>query len=132
MAATAGIPMFAQDIFAFGATLYHLLTNTPPPDSRERFLHPESMVLPRQVNAGISPRTERAILWAMSLHPSERPPTVEAFRQALLGDWNPPTRPLPAAPRAQISAVLRSTPERILLYIAGGLVIISLAVSLAK
>ena len=31
-----------SDIFSFGTTLYHLLTNTPPVDARERFLHPES------------------------------------------------------------------------------------------
>jgi serine/threonine-protein kinase len=65
-----------SDIFAFGATLYHLLTNTAPINARERFLNPESMLPPRQINPDISTRTERAILWAMSLHPNERPSTV--------------------------------------------------------
>src|SRR5512135_273972 len=55
-----------SDIYAFGSTLYHLLTNQPPVEARERFLHPDSLVPPTQINPEISPRTERAILWAMS------------------------------------------------------------------
>lgn len=121
-----------SDIFAFGSTLYHLLTNTAPPDSRDRFLHPESLTPIRQLNPQVSPRTERAVLWAMSLHPSSRPPTVEAFRQSLLGDWNPPTHPVPRLPRAQLREYLRSTPERTLLYVAAGLVLVSFFVSLAR
>jgi hypothetical protein len=42
-------------------TLYHLLTNRAPVEARERFLHPDSLVMPRQLNQEISPRTERAI-----------------------------------------------------------------------
>lgn len=38
-----------SDIYAFGATLYHLLTNTPPADARDRFLDPERLVPPRQI-----------------------------------------------------------------------------------
>src|SRR5512139_1523547 len=39
-----------SDVYAFGATLYHLLTNQPPIEARERFLHPENLVPPRQIN----------------------------------------------------------------------------------
>ena len=83
-----------SDIYAFGATLYHLLTNESPADARKRFLHPESLVPLRQINPAVSMRTERAVLWAMSLHPDERPDTVEEFRQALLGYSDPPTLPI--------------------------------------
>ena len=78
-----------SDIFSFGATLYHLLTNQAPQEARDRFLNPGLLTPPRDLNPSISPRTERAILWAMSLHPDERPQSIEQFRQALLGDWNP-------------------------------------------
>ena len=74
-----------SDIYAFGSTLYHLTTNEAPPDARERFLNPDQFVHPRQINPDISLRTERAILWAMGLHPSERPEDVKVFRDALLG-----------------------------------------------
>ena len=38
-----------SDIYAFGATLYHLLSNTPPLEARERFLHPDRMVFIREL-----------------------------------------------------------------------------------
>lgn len=72
------------DIYALGATLYHLLTCEPPADARRRFLDPESLKPPRAINPAISSRSEQAILWAMALHPDQRPPNIEVFRQALL------------------------------------------------
>src|SRR5215212_4484609 len=83
-----------SDIYSFGATLYHLLTNEAPADARKRFLHPDSLVPMRQINPEVSPRTERAVLWAMALHPDERPATIDEFRQALLGYRESPTLPL--------------------------------------
>jgi serine/threonine-protein kinase len=60
-----------SDVFAFGSTLYHLLTNHPPVEARERFLHPDSLPPLRYYNPDISLRTERSILWAMSLHSAD-------------------------------------------------------------
>jgi serine/threonine-protein kinase len=81
-----GIP---TDIYAFGATLYHLLTNHPPSDARERFLDPESLIPIREINPNISLKTEKAILWAMSIHPFDRPQTIQDFRQTLFGSRQP-------------------------------------------
>ncbi len=90
-----------SDIYSFGATVYHLLTNQPPPEARRRFLHPQALAPIHDYNPDISPRSERALLWAMSLHPDDRPPGVEALREALLGDLVPGPNRLsaPAAAR---------------------------------
>jgi eukaryotic-like serine/threonine-protein kinase len=115
-----------SDIYAFGTTLYHLLTNRAPVEARERFLHPDSLVLPRQINSEISPRTERAILWAISLHPDDRPQDVEAFRQSLLGNWTPPQRVNNSLPAPSLTDLLSSPVELTLALVTGALLLISL------
>ena len=121
------------DIYSFGATLYHLLTNQPPTDARQRFLHPESLAHPRTINAAISQRTERAILWAMELHPDERPAAVEMFRDFLIGNREIPTRPQNRAQSHDtLLRLIAKTPERILLWISAGLLLVSLIASLAR
>ena len=117
-----------SDIYAFGATLYHLLTNQPPTDARERFLHPDSQVPPRQINHEINPRTERAILWAMCLHPDERPESVENFRQSLLGDT--PTVPRTIFRKPRLRDYFRGGTERTLLWIYLTLTLLTLFITL--
>jgi serine/threonine-protein kinase len=121
-----------SDIYAFGATLYHMLSNQAPIEARERFLHPDSLVAPRQLNPDISPRTERAILWAMSLHPDDRPQDVETFRQTLLGNWNPPVRPMGLLPAPTFMDLFSFPTERALAFISAGLVVLSLIVTLLR
>jgi len=115
-----------SDIYAFGATLYHLLTNNSPVEARERFLHPESLVPPRQINPNLSARTERAILWALSLHPDERPQDIEQFRQALVGNINPATQPRQPLPKPTFADLINSPTDWILI----GLAVLMLAISL--
>jgi serine/threonine-protein kinase len=120
-----------SDIYAFGCTLYHLLTNTPPVDARERFLHPAGMPLPRKINPSISSRTERAILWAMELHPDDRPATVEEFRSYLMGTRELPTRPSAKGGIShQLNHILSYSPEKFFLFFLGGLLLLSLLASL--
>lgn len=124
------------DIYAFGATLYHLLTNQTPADARERFLNPGALVLPRQINPEITPRSERAILWALSLHPDERPENIQQFRESLLGELNPVLRPTPLAVgrsrQARATDFWRSQPEQTLVWLAGGLALLGLLASVAR
>jgi serine/threonine-protein kinase len=72
-----------SDLYSLGATLYHLLTNQPPAEAKERFLRPDSLDPPRQLNPAIEVEVEQAMLWAMALHPDQRPADAAAFREAL-------------------------------------------------
>jgi serine/threonine-protein kinase len=81
-----------SDIYSFGATLYHLLTNQPPADAKQRFLDPNALVFPRAINPRISPVTEHAILSAIAMHPDPRPRDVTALREMLHN-----TSPLPSS-----------------------------------
>lgn len=128
----AGHTDVRSDIYSFGSTLYHLLTNHPPVEARERFLSPESLQTPRQLNQDISLRTERAVLWAMNLHPDDRPQNVEAFREALLGNWVPPVRPSRALAKPRFIDLIMHPTERALAWVATGLLILSLLVTLMK
>ncbi len=84
-----------SDLYGLGATLYHLLTGRPPASAQDRFLDPEALARPRQVNPAISPPVERAILAALALHPKDRPASVAAWLEMLRGGGPVPAeRPL--------------------------------------
>ena len=75
-----------SDIYSLGATLYHLLTNLPPPDAKSRYIRAkyDPQLSVREINANVSPQTEQAILHAMGLHPGDRPDSVKQFEHELL------------------------------------------------
>jgi eukaryotic-like serine/threonine-protein kinase len=125
-----------SDIYSFGATLYHLLINGPPADARKRFLSPESLVPLREINPSLSPRTEKAVLWAMSMHPDERPNTVTEFKEALLGYRETPTLPI-SSPRVNVQPFslmdyLANPPEATLAWSAAVLFLLSLLTTLIR
>jgi serine/threonine protein kinase len=73
-----------SDIYALGATLYHMLTGQLPPESILRTVGTVRLIEPRQYNPEITPWTEQAILKAMDLSPDRRFKTAEEFRSALV------------------------------------------------
>ena len=78
------------DIYALGATLYHLLTDYPPPDAKTRFLKPNDLRPPDKVNSLVSRQVSEAIMWAMEMHPNDRPTNVRVFQSALEGKTKRP------------------------------------------
>ncbi|MEX2161788.1 MAG: serine/threonine-protein kinase [Anaerolineales bacterium] len=119
-----------SDVYAFGATLYHLLSNTAPVEARERFLDPHGMALLRDLRPELSPRTERAVTWALSLHPEERPQSIQALQLALLGQLEPKARSNGRLPPPTLADVLSSRTEQTLLWCAGALLLISFIATL--
>ncbi len=91
---------------------------SPPADAKQRFLQPGSLTSLRQLNATVTTRCERAIFQALAMHPSERPPTVRAFRELLLGTrrCRLPSSPRAAADRGRLGRVVpaerRARPSR--------------------
>lgn len=86
-----------SDVYALGATLYHLLTNRAPESARDRFLKPSSMVEPRRLNSGVPEALSSATMTAMSLHPDDRPSSISALMALIGGTSN--ADPLQVKPR---------------------------------
>lgn len=96
------------DIYALGATLYHLLTGRAPATAQERFLEAETLPPPRSINPDLSERTESVILDAMAIHPDQRPASIAVIRRTLFGGIaaiNPIGIPTPARPSAWLRAL---------------------------
>jgi serine/threonine-protein kinase len=122
------------DIYSFGATFYHLLTNEPPAEARKRFLDTRNLLPPHEINPDVSMRTEKAILWAMALHPDDRPASIQILREALLGKRDIPENPAHPGPMANSPnfSLYSSTTELMIGYAALGLFLIGLIVTLLR
>jgi serine/threonine-protein kinase len=121
-----------SDVYSFGATLYHLLTNKAPFEARKRFLEPTRELPIKEFNKNISPRTERAIKLAMRVHPDERIQSVLDFKEALMGDWDPRQNPNAALPAPSLGDFIRASEEQLLAFTAALLLVISIFATLMK
>jgi eukaryotic-like serine/threonine-protein kinase len=120
------------DIFSFGATLYHLLTNEPPAEVRKRFLNSRSLIPPREINPHLSIHVEKAVLWAMSLHPDDRPHNVLAFRDTLIGKQEAPSQSNVNRSSFEAPRITIFPSEQIAGYVAAGLFLIGLITTLLR
>jgi formylglycine-generating enzyme required for sulfatase activity len=82
------------DVYALGATLYALLTGQPPVEAPLRPVR-DPLILPRQLNPGISQVAEQAILKAMQSDPEQRFQSAAELSVAL--------RPAPTPPQPNLA-----------------------------
>ena len=73
------------DIYAVGATFYHLITGSQPPEALERMVTDE-LKTPKELGVQISEAEEKALLTALAVRAEERYQTVADFQAALMGD----------------------------------------------
>jgi len=100
------------DIYALGATLYHLLTGELPIQATDRAAGVE-LPAPHRLNPKVSSHVSSAVVSAMEVRVDRRPQSVGDFLKALRGVRTPSPIPLnddPAAP-AGVKAGRRTAKE---------------------
>ncbi len=78
------------DLYALGATMYHMATGVIPTSSLDRFTGHELTPV-HEINPAVSLHLSQAIMWAMNVEAEDRPQSAGAFLAALEGGAVPDT-----------------------------------------
>jgi len=118
------------DIYAFGATLYNLLTNKVPSDGLQRAMGQAKLIPVRDLNQNVSPHVAAAIERATRVKPEERFDNVEALEAVLVAEKTvvevPATRLAGAAAADEQVAAKQSRSK--LPLIVGAIVVLALGI----
>jgi len=116
-----------SDLYALGATMYHLLTGEPPATVTRRVSNPSAFRTLRAINPSISPEVERVILRAMEVPIAKRFASASDMRSALkLARVRPANNPVDTSqlPAAELMRLRRRNRRKRWLGIAAGLLIL--------
>ncbi len=72
------------DLYALGATMYHMATGVVPTSSLDRFTGHDLKPV-HEVNPAVSLHLSQAIMWAMNVEAADRPQSADAFLAVLEG-----------------------------------------------
>ncbi len=81
---------YYTDVYGLAATFYTLLTDTIPPDARERETQinqngKDVLIPPKEINNNISDRLNNAIIKGMALKPNKRPQSIQEWLDVIDG-----------------------------------------------
>ena len=101
-----------SDLYALGATLYHLLTGSLPPESIQRLVNAAQIAPLRRLNPSLSTHVEQAVLAALALPTEQRFQNAAALKAALVGGPAAVTGPAIAAPTVAAAPFLAASVAR--------------------
>ena len=119
------------DIYALGATLFHVVTGAPPPESTVRFIEDTMRPASSHSDGEWRPEFLAGIDSALAVRPGDRPQSIAELRPLLFGDYEPPvltrrpSRPLerisrPPTPATRVPSAEIAHPEFQFASSAGG------------